>query len=82
MQHEPVYKIKTKTTCPKRITVITPKLIAMVTSARDLKRKIWLMVRERKTQLYCTILYSFYDSISTQMMRRGTTVATAGVTSH
>ena len=61
MQHEPVYNIKTKTTCPKHITVITPKLIAMVTSARDLKRKIWLMVRERKTQLYfCFFILQLY----------------------
>ena len=59
MQHEPVYKIKTKTTCPKHITVIIPKLIVMVTSARDLKRTIWLMVREKKTSTLLSCFTKF-----------------------
>ena len=81
MQHEPVYKIKTKTTCPKHITVIIPKLIVMVTSARDLKRTIWLMVREKKSSTLLSCFTKFVTFISTQMMLRGTTVATVGVIS-
>ena len=37
-----------------------PKLIAMVTSARDLKRTIWLMVREKKARLCCLVLLSLW----------------------